>query len=129
SANPQEIRLAAFGKSDLGGDVAIEVGAKPQGGGKVLDGRLVPPFDLGRGLKDVNGGKVASGLAKFSITASGSGRTPGAVLASLKGSGSYDIADLAITNINPERFAELAKAATTGEDIKSAFAALVADGT
>jgi uncharacterized protein involved in outer membrane biogenesis len=129
SASSQEIRLAAFGKSDLGGDVAIEVGAKPQGGGKVLDGRLVLPVDLGRTLKDVNGAKVASGLAKFSITASGSGRTPGAVLASLKGSGSYDIADLAIANINPERFAELAKTATTGEDIKAAFAALVADGT
>lgn len=128
SAGPEEIRLAAFGKSDLGSDVVIEIGAKPQGGGKALDGRLVMPVDLARSLKDVAGGAVASGLAKLSITASGAGRTPGAVLASLKGSGSYDIADLAITNLNPERFVELVKAATTGDDLKAAFAALSAGG-
>jgi uncharacterized protein involved in outer membrane biogenesis len=128
SADLQEIRLAAFGKSDLGGDVAIEIGAKPQGGGKALEGRLVLPVDLERSLKDVNGGKVASGLAKLSVKASGSGRTPGAVLASLKGSGSYDVSGLALTNINTERFVELVKTATTGEEIKAAFAALSAEG-
>ncbi|MGE0237394.1 MAG: hypothetical protein AB7S59_01640, partial [Parvibaculaceae bacterium] len=128
SAGPEEIRLAAFGKSDLGGDVAIEIGAKPQGGGKTVDGRLVLPIDLGRSLKDATGGQVASGLVKLSVKASGSGRTPGAVLASLEGSGSYDVSGLALANINAERFVELARAATTGEQLKAAFAALGADG-
>ena len=128
SAGPLETRFAAFGKSDLGGDVAIEVAARPQGGGKALEGRLVLPVDLGRNLKDVNGGKVAAGLAKFSITASGAGRTPGAVLASLKGTGSYDVANLALININAERFVDLVKTATTGEEIKAAFVALSAEG-
>ncbi|MGE0007503.1 MAG: AsmA family protein [Parvibaculaceae bacterium] len=128
SVGPEEMRLAAFGKSDLGGDVAIEIGARPQGGGKAVDGRLVLPIDLGRSLKDRNGGKVASGLVKLSVKASGSGRTPGAVLASLKGSGSYDVSGLTLANINPERFVGLAKAAMTGEQLRAAFAALRADG-
>ncbi len=85
SASAEEIRLAAFGKTDLGGDVAIEVGAKPQGGGKAVDGRLVLPIDLERSLKDANGDKVVSGVVKFSVKASGGGRTPGAVLAKSQG--------------------------------------------
>ncbi len=128
SASADEIRLAAFGKSDLGGDVAIEVGAKPQGGGKAVDGRLVLPIDLERSLKDASGNNVVSGVVKLSVKASGSGRTPGAVLASLKGSGSYDVDNLALANINPDRFVELVKTATTGEELKAAFAELGADG-
>ncbi|HTN98846.1 MAG TPA: hypothetical protein VL101_17855, partial [Nordella sp.] len=123
SASAEEVRLAAFGKSELGGDVAIEIGAKPQGGGKVLDGRLVMPIDLGRSLKDAAGNPVAKGLAKLSVKVSGSGRTPGAVLASLSGSGSYDISGLEVANIDPERFVELARNATTGEELKIAFTA------
>ena len=128
SASPEEIRLAAFGKSDLGGDVAIEIGARPQAGGKTVDGRLVLPIDLSRSLKGASGDQVASGLVKLSVKAQGNGRTPGAVLASLDGSGSYDVSGLTLTNINAERFVELAKAATTGEELKAAFAALSADG-
>jgi hypothetical protein len=128
SAGAEEVRLISRSKSDLAGDVVIEIGAKPQGGGKALDGHIVLPIDLGQSLKDVNGGKVASGIAKFTITAAGSGRTPGAVLASLKGSGSYDIADLALISINAERFVDLVKSATTGEEIKAAFAALSGGG-
>ena len=128
SAGPEEIRLSSRSKGDPRGDIVIEIGAKPQGGGKALDGRLILPIDLGQSLKDANGGKVASGIAKFSVTAAGSGRTPGAVLASLKGSGSYDIADLALININAERFVDLVKTATTGEQIKAAFAALSGGG-
>ncbi|TMJ40441.1 MAG: hypothetical protein E6G87_01965 [Alphaproteobacteria bacterium] len=128
SAAPEEIRLAAFGKSDMGGDVAIEIGAKPQGGGKALDGRLVMPVDLATSLKDVEGAKIAQGLVKLSVKASGSGRTPGAVLASLSGSGSYDIAGFKIANLNPQRFADLVKTANSGDELKSAFAALSSDG-
>ncbi|MGE3874472.1 MAG: AsmA family protein, partial [Parvibaculaceae bacterium] len=129
SASGEEIRLAAFGKSDLGGDVAIEIGTKPQGGGKAVDGRLVLPIDLAHSLKDASGGNVASGVVKLSVKAAGSGRTPGAVLASLNGSGSYSVENLAIANINPENFAELVKVATTGEQLKTAFAALSAEGS
>jgi|GEM_PF-1262628 len=129
SASAEEIRLAAFGKSDSGSDVAIEIGARPQGGGKAVDGRLVLPIDLEHSLKDVSGGTVASGTIKLSVKASGSGRTPGAVLASLKGSGSYDVSGLSLKHINPERFVELVKAATTGEQLKTAFAALGVDGS
>ena len=129
SASAKEVRLAAFGKSELGGDVAIEIGARPQGGGKALDGRLVLPVDLGRSLKDVNGAAVAQGLVKLSIKAAGNGRTPGAVLASLSGSGSYDISGLTIANFNPGRFVELARTANSGEELKTAFTALGSDGT
>jgi uncharacterized protein involved in outer membrane biogenesis len=128
SAARAEVRLAAFGKSDMGGDVAIEVGVKPQAGGKALDGRLVMPVDLARSLKDVNGAGIAQGLAKLSVKASGNGRTPGAVLAGLTGSGSYDIAGLKIANLNPERFAELVKTANSGEELKTAFMALSSEG-
>jgi uncharacterized protein involved in outer membrane biogenesis len=128
SAAPEEIRLAAFGKSDMGGDVAIEIGAKPQGGGKALDGRLVMPVDLATSLKDVEGANIAQGLVKLSVKASGSGRTPGAVLASLSGSGSYDIAGFKIANLNPQRFADLVKTANSGDELKSAFTALSSDG-
>ncbi|WP_162914426.1 AsmA family protein [Taklimakanibacter lacteus] len=128
SATPEEVRLAAFGKSDQGGDVAIEIAAKPQGGGKALDGRLVLPVDLGHSLKNGNGEGVAEGLVKLSVKAAGSGRTPGAVLASLAGSGSYDVAGLRIAHLNPERFVELVKTANSGEELKTAFTALAADG-
>lgn len=128
SASAEEVRLAAFGKSELGGDVAIEIGAKPQGGGKALDGRLVMPIDLGRSLKDAAGKQAAQGLAKLSVKVSGSGRTPGAVLASLSGSGSYDISGLEVANIDPERFVELVRNATTGEELKTAFTALSSGG-
>ncbi len=128
SATPEEVRLAAFGKSELGGDVAIEIGARPQGGGKALDGRLVMPIDLGRSLKDQTGKPVAKGLAKLSVKVSGAGRTPGAVLASLQGSGSYDISGLEVANIDPERFVELVRDATTGDELKAAFTALSGGG-
>ncbi|MFZ5671882.1 MAG: AsmA family protein [Pseudomonadota bacterium] len=128
SASAEEVRLAAFGKSELGGDVAIEIGAKPQGGGKALDGRLVMPIDLARSLKDETGKPVAKGLAKLSVKVSGAGRTPGAVLASLQGSGSYDISGLEVANIDPERFVELVRNATTGEELKTAFTALSSGG-
>ncbi len=129
SASGQEVRLAAFGKNDLGSDVAIEIGAKAQGGGKALDGRLVIPVDLGQSLKDADGGDVAQGLVKLSVKAAGSGRTPGAVLASLAGSGSYDISGLKLARLNPERFAELVKTANSGDELKSAFTALVSEGS
>lgn len=128
SAGPEEVRLAAFGKSDQGGDVSIEIAAKPQGGGKAVDGRLVMPIDLARSLKDAQGAPVAQGQVKLSVTATGAGRTPGAVLASLAGSGSFDIAGLTIGNLNPARFVELAQTANSGEELKAAFTALSRDG-
>lgn len=128
SASAEEVRVAAFGKGYLGGDVAIEIGARPQGGGKVVDGRLVIPVDLGRSLRDAAGQPVAEGRAKLSVKVAGSGRTPGAVLASLAGSGSYDIAGLKVINIDPERFVGMAREASTGEELKAAFAALSSGG-
>ncbi|QIG51912.1 AsmA family protein [Nordella sp. HKS 07] len=128
SASADEVRLAAFGKGYLGGDVAIEIGAKPQGGGKAIDGRLVIPVDLGRSLSDASGKPVAEGRAKLSVQVAGNGRTPGAVLASLSGSGSYDIEGLKVINIDPGRFVEMARAATTGEELKAAFTALSSGG-
>ena len=125
SARPEEIRLAAFGKSDLGGDVAIEIGAKPQGGGKAVDGRLVLPIDLSHSLKDVNGeqgrlrpdealGQGARAAGAHRARFSPASRAPEAMI----------LSGLALTDVNAERFVELVKTATTGEELKAAFTAL-----
>ncbi|CAN5145285.1 AsmA-like C-terminal region-containing protein [soil metagenome] len=127
SASPIETRIALFGKTDRG-DVSIEAGAAAGQSGRAIDGRMTIPVDLAQVLKLESGEAVATGSGVISAKFTGGGMSPAAMIAGLKGAGTFDFPDVTLQRIDAKLFADEAQKAKTAEALRAALATLVSSG-
>ena len=123
-ADGTEIRVALSGKDEQGRDAQIEVSSAGDGDSRKIAGRVYIPIDLARQLALVNGAPVAEGLGTLDVKFDSSGRSPGGALASVRGSGTYDIKGLRLPGLSPAAFNAALATAKDAPGITAAFDAL-----
>ncbi|MGB8314288.1 MAG: AsmA family protein, partial [Aestuariivirga sp.] len=121
TASADETRLAAYAATDEGVKIAIEIASTHADDGQKISGLLNVPIDVARHLKTADGSPVASGLANVDVKFEGAGRSPGGVLATLNGKGTFSFVDGKLLNISPMNFSRLILSAQGADGLKSAF--------
>ncbi|HFC05639.1 MAG TPA: hypothetical protein ENJ55_08020, partial [Rhizobiales bacterium] len=84
-----------------------------------VSGKLSGPIKLSSLLQTNQNQSVLEGLAVVSGEFGGSGRTPGGLLASLGGKGTYQLSNGKIRNISPVRFSQNLSSAETAKDVEN----------
>ncbi len=119
-----ESRVTVFAKTAENGKVAVEVAATQASTAHKISGHLVLPIDLSRQLKLNDGTAIASGEVNVNVTFSGEGRSPGAVLAGLRGGGSFALSNGRLLGISPESFSKKVAGVKDARTLNDAFASL-----
>ena len=119
-----ESRITVFAKTAENGKVAVEIASRQDTAMQKLSGHILLPFDLSQQLKLSDGTAVASGEVNVDLMFSGEGRSPGAVLAGLSGSGSFSLANGKLLNISPENFSKNVAGAKDAKSLNDIFVSL-----
>ncbi len=101
-----EIHLELYGKDAGGRDAKIRLVSKPAAseGSRVVEGKVHLPLSLAAQLKRDDGTPVADGEGVIDVNFTGTGRSPGGVMAALAGEGSLKVSGLTLRDINVAAF-------------------------
>lgn len=124
AATAGEIRLAMAGRDDDGRESQIEILSSGADASRVLSGVIRMPVDLSTQLAQVAGGPVAQGNGSIELSFDSEGRSPGAALAAMQGTGAYAFSDVRLLGISTSGFTAQLATAKDAAGIASAFDAL-----
>lgn len=121
-----EIHLELYGKDAAGRDAKIRLVSKPaeSEGSRVVEGKLSLPLSLPAQLKRDDGTSVADGEGVIDVNFTGTGRSPGGVMAALAGEGSLKVSGLMLRDINVTAFKDALGTAPDTAAVVAAFDAL-----
>lgn len=127
-ANTGQIEMALFGKDETGRDAHIEIVSKGSDSSRKLSGKISIPVILQNQLALTGGAPIAEGQGMVTVSFESDGRSPGGALASLRGSGAYDIDGFRLLGLSPSAFTERLATARDAAGIATAFEALRGGG-
>ena len=105
SSNGAEVRADVTGKGAGKTGFKGEFEALLMAAGARVKGQISGGIELARLLKARNGDDVLEGIAEIALTFEGTGRSPGGVISSMTGTGSYSLARGIFRKLDPKAFA------------------------
>ncbi|MCA0434773.1 MAG: AsmA family protein [Proteobacteria bacterium] len=109
-------------------EIALSITLTPNEGAydaKVTGSTLI---DLAQVMQLDGGARLAEGTMKVKGEFAGEGRSPGALLSSLTGGGTYELSGAALDRLTPEALASRVSKVTSAEELTEALQALEAEG-
>ncbi|NJM31000.1 MAG: hypothetical protein HC855_13685, partial [Rhizobiales bacterium] len=103
----------------------MEIVSKPKGAARVITGELDGSIDLSKSLIATDGNPVASGELDLSFNFEGEGRSPGAIMTALNGSGNFELVGAGIAGVSPPGFSIALEAANDAAGLQAAIDALL----